>query len=254
MTLIPDPIGDMTCGPLAPGPSLPKKGGPFLAPYARNDIETELFRGMDELEIAAWKKDRSGMAAPPYVSIDIETTGLRWQWCQILEVGAVIDDWFSPLDRLPRFHCYVVHEQTIGEPKALAMNAKILNRIADRDKPENREYNFYTPSQVVHGLKRFIESQFYDKGSDTKVVAAGKNYARFDDRFLNMLPGFSEIKMLHRSIDPGMMYWNPRIDRVPPDTKTCLQRAGINTEVQHEAIDDALDVIRLIRTSVGIRI
>ncbi len=83
---------------------------------------------------------------------------------------------------------------------------------------------------------------------------AGKNYASFDDRFLQQLPGGEDLHRFHRCIDPGMRYWNPRIDKVPPDTKTCLQRAGIDTEVQHEAIDDALDVIRLIRTSVGIGI
>lgn len=209
-------------------------------------------KACDDLKKAAMMPALNPIIAPPYVSIDIETTGLPWTWCQILEVGAVIDDWRSPLDQLPRFHCYIVHDRIVGEPYALSMNAAILKRIADREKPENREYRFFTPAATVSGLRSFINTAFADLPDDTPVVAAGKNYARFDERFLNQLPGFSDIKMLHRSIDPGMRYWDPRIDKVPPDTKTCLNRAGFDTDVKHDAINDALDVIRLIRTSVGI--
>jgi len=239
MTLIPDTIGDPTCGPIVPFEHPFKKGGPFFSGPLGTPYES-VRHAPEEI------------IAPPYVSIDIETTGLPWDWCQILEVGAVIDDWKSPLYELPRFHCYVVHDRIIGDPFALAMNHAILKRIADRKKPENREYNFFSPSETAHGLKRFIEANFADLPEDTKVVAAGKNYARFDDRFLNQLPGFDQVKMLHRSIDPGMLYWNPRTDKVPPDTKTCLTRAGLDTEVKHDAINDAFDVIRLIRTAVGI--
>ena len=39
------------------------------------------------------------------VSIDTETTGLDYDTCQILQVGAVIEDTINvrPLDELPRF-------------------------------------------------------------------------------------------------------------------------------------------------------
>lgn len=229
---------DMTCGPLAPFYS-----GPLATPYE----PPRVVNAVDKVYL-----DVNDIIAPPYVSIDIETTGLDSSWCQTLEIGAVIDDWMSPLYELKRFHCYVVHDRIIGDPFALSMNHKILNRIANRKKPENREYNFCTPAEAVQKLRRFIENYFANFHEDTKIVAAGKNYARLDDRFLNAMPGFSELKLLHRNIDPGMRYWDPRIDKVPPDTKTCLTRAGFDTDVQHEAIDDALDVIRLIRTSVGI--
>lgn len=211
-----------------------KKDGPFMEPVGRYSTPFA-----------------QPIVAPPYVSIDIETTALPWQWGQILEIGAVIDDWKSSLFDLPRFHCYIVHERIVGDYFALAMNHAILKRIADREKPENREYLFLTPAGAAQGLKKFVLDYFADYPND-KIVAAGKNYARFDDRFLNELPGFSDIKLLHRNLDPGMLYWNPRSDRQPPDTKTCLTRAGIDTEVQHDAINDALDVIRLIRTAVGI--
>ena len=67
----------------------------------------------------------------PYVSIDIETTGLDPETCQILEVGAVFDDWTKAIGDLPKFHCYVIHKQIVGQPYALALNADTLRRIAN---------------------------------------------------------------------------------------------------------------------------
>ncbi len=209
-----------------------------------------------------FKKDGPFMHAPllpaitaePYVSLDLETTGLDHSWCQILEIGAIWDNWTSPISELKRFHCYVVHDRYQGEPFALAMNVEILRRIANKDKPENAAFKFYSPEEAMRSLWMFVRSQVtWDTKNPPKIVMAGKNYASFDDRFLEKLPGYNDVKQFHRRIDPGMLYWNPRTDVKPPDTKTCLQRAGIDTEVQHDAIADATDVIRLIRRSFNVR-
>ncbi len=200
------------------------------------------------------------IASQGYLSIDLETTGLDPSYCQILEIGAVWDDWQSKIEDLPRFHCYVVHEQVVGEYFALSMpsNQKILERIAKRYAPENREYSFFTPAQAMQELVAFTIARRYDaiKYGDTfpKLITAGKNFASFDDRFLMTLPGYKDLQRHHRCVDPGMRFWDPRIDKVPPDTKTCLQRAGILTEVAHDAISDALDVIRLVRNSVNLSV
>ena len=58
-----------------------------------------------------------------YVSIDIETTGLDPETCQILEIGAVWDDWTKPIDELPVYHRLVVHKEYRGSAYALALNA-----------------------------------------------------------------------------------------------------------------------------------
>jgi len=42
-----------------------------------------------------------------YVSLDIETTGLNPENCQVLEIGAVIDDGTTPIEDCPTFQCYV---------------------------------------------------------------------------------------------------------------------------------------------------
>ena len=56
-----------------------------------------------------------------YVSIDIETTGLDPETCQILQVGAVIEDTQNllPLEELPKFNCIVEHPAYTGSPYAL---------------------------------------------------------------------------------------------------------------------------------------
>ena len=242
MTLIEFGNEDPTCGPIVPMGRHPfKNGGPFQPGMECRSDSGPVVEPDNELFIAA----------PPYISIDLETTGLDHTWCQILEVGAVVDDWKSPLSDLSRFHTYIVHDQIIGEPYGLAMNAAILKRIADRDKPENREFNFTAPGIVLFNLKRFlITHNVLLPGAQT--VAAGKNFARFDDRFLEKLPQYRDLNLLHRCIDPGMFHWDPRIDRKPPSTEECLRRAGLSTDVKHDAINDALDVIRLIRTAVGV--
>lgn len=75
-----------------------------------------------------------------------------------------------------------------------------------------------------------------------------KNVAGFDMPFLNTLPAWkTTTKFHHRVIDPGMLYFNPLTDSVPPDLKECKKRAGLPELVTHEALDDAWDVIQLVR-------
>jgi inhibitor of KinA sporulation pathway (predicted exonuclease) len=38
-----------------------------------------------------------------------------------------------------------------------------------------------------------------------------------------------------------------KLDKVPPSLDTCLERAGIQSVVTHKALDDARDVIRVLR-------
>jgi hypothetical protein len=88
----------------------------------------------------------------------------------------------------------------------------------------------------------------YDHGLIDKIVVAGKNYANFDLRFLEKLPGWSRIKFDHRIIDVGNLYWEPKDDGPHlPDLSKCLKRAGLNPLVSHNAIADAIQVIQLIR-------
>ena len=178
----------------------------------------------------------------PYVSIDLETTGLNPDCCQILEVGAVYDDWSKPLKELPVFHRYVVHHAYRGQPYALAMNADILRRLSGVTSGED----FCRPEDIGDQFEFWLASC----GWDTKkpITPAGKNFSSFDLPFLKMV-GFPTLK--HRSIDPAMMYWLPLEDEKLPDMKTCMERAGIVGAVAHTAVEDALVVVQLIRIGAG---
>ncbi len=181
----------------------------------------------------------------PYVSIDIETTGLDPESCQILEIGAVWDDWTRAINDLPTFHCYVVHERIIGDPVALAMNADILRKLAN---PKTVDDNFLTPSLVGSDMAAWLQTLGWD--GQTALTPAGKNFASFDRQFLKRLPRFEQVvKLCHRTLDPAMFFWQ-RDDEKLPDSKTCYERAGMDPKVAHTALEDALAVVRLVRMGV----
>lgn len=83
--------------------------------------------------------------------------------------------------------------------------------------------------------------------------AAGKNFASFDDRFLRSdMPDFVQYFRYHcRVLDPAILYWKPLEDTKLPDTKTCMERAGLDDEVAHTALEDAKVIIKLIQIAVG---
>lgn len=201
------------------------------------------------VETANIKGDRHCRPLPhPYVSIDIETTGLDPEVCQVIEFGAVLEDWITPIEQLPRFHRYVVHDRIIGEPFALAMNAEILRRIANREEG----YLYATPAQLAAEFDIWLQMNQVIKEPSQAFTAAGKNFASFDLQFLRRIPAFKHIKIHHRSIDPAMLYWRPETDIGLPSSKTCKDRAGVPGDVIHTAIEDAIDVIQTVRAAYPI--
>lgn len=225
-----------------------------------------------------------------YCSIDIETTGLDHRFHDILEVGAVLDDLTvqAPLAELPRFHCYVLpHDERgyRGDPFALSMNARILERIAKRNQPAQHPAEvvpegtlFLHPGEVAHRFAAWARKHWLlttqaakdrraesDPDSpekampgpsltDIRFVPAGKNVAGFDLPFLRArIPGWEHLRVSHRALDPAMLYFDPTSDKVPPNLAECLIRAGLgdpahqHSLVAHEAIADALQVVQLLR-------
>jgi hypothetical protein len=187
----------------------------------------------------------------PYVSIDLETTGLNENYAQILEIGAVIDDWKSPLAELPRFQTYIQpldqygKEQFVyGSPFALALNAGILRKLVSGDA------NLTITRDVDVGpiFARWLTEHGIDP---LHVNPAGKNFASFDLQFFKQIDGFDKhVNFRHRTIDPAMYYWLPDVDSGLPDTKNCLKRAGLDDTVAHTAVEDCLSVIQLVRRGV----
>jgi len=191
-----------------------------------------------------------------YISIDLETTGLDPENNNIIEFGAVLDDLNEqkPLDELPRFHAYICMDEYKGQPYALSMHPVIFRRIAKKEEG----YNYLYPNTLGKAFLAFLLDNGYEqevkKGKTvprTVVNVAGKNFGTFDLPFLNHQTNFSSsVKIRSRILDPGILCLE-KGDTVIPGLGECLRRVGVNKEVAHNTIDDALDVVMVIRDKLG---
>lgn len=195
-----------------------------------------------------------------YVSIDIETTGLDPEKCQILQIGAVIEDTnqVRQLEELATFNCVVEHPEYVGQPTALSMNSHLLKILGEMerfsDKEERINYrkvnNILPVGTVAQSFNMWLVANGFTATDNGAVVinAAGKNFATFDKLFLQKLPNWSaKIQMRQRVIDPAIMFVDWLQDGSLPNLQTCIQRASLEGEVTHDALQDAFDVIRVIR-------
>lgn len=142
------------------------------------------------------------------------------------------------------FHAYIKRDEYSGSPHALSMHPKIFRRIAT----EEGGYNYYSPETIIWTIKYWLQ---YDVGVGPRerINVAGKNFASFDHGFIRRLKGYDSFYR-HRIIDPAMLFWNPQVDSQLPDTKQCMERAGLEGEVAHTALEDALVVAKLVRIGV----
>ena len=185
-----------------------------------------------------------------YVSLDCEMTGLSIEDCDILEFGCVLDDLEDqqPIDELPTFQCYFLsphgHNIYKGEAMALSMHKEIFLRIEE----QNRNlYNFYHPHKFGNMLKQFLSHNGHNIQSDKITInVAGKNVG-FDIMWLEKKTDIlKHVMMRHRVIDPSILLWNYDDDAIP-GLAECKRRAGIEGEVEHTAVADALDIVKLVR-------
>jgi DNA polymerase III epsilon subunit-like protein len=187
----------------------------------------------------------------PYVSIDIETTGLDSQNCDIIEFGAVLDDLSDqrPIHTLPVFHCYFVKEEYRGEPFALSMHPTIFRRIAERGEEENRnKYHYFSAEKFGNSFKSFLVKNGYQTEHDKVTInAAGKNFGSFDLQFLKHKTDLlKHVNIRSRIVDPGILFLDGDDDAIPGLNK-CKERAKITGTVTHCAVDDAIDVVKVLR-------
>lgn len=236
-----------------------------------------------------------------YVSIDIETTGLDRENCQVLEIGAIVEDCANPksFEESPKIRLILEREWYQGQPYAINMNARIFRLLAQaqdiKDKAERDEFkrrnDIYPADQAVPLLWSFLYvngfGEKYDvllpdpnldarftgktyaeameiaggdqhrivipkpnKRSQLKVNVAGKNFANFDKVFLERLPFFTDmIRFRQRILDPVTTYSDFVNDEEAPNMEKCFSRLSPmkDHKVSHDALDDAWDVICLLR-------
>lgn len=180
-----------------------------------------------------------------YVSLDIETTGLTKTTCNILEIGCIIEDTDTKLERelCPSIHLLIKNDILIGEPIAIAANSNIIKEIVSLSKT-GLDSRLTSPSDIAGRIKEFLL-----KNGVEKPIFAGKNVGSFDIPFLDIhASGFSSIPRSYRFIDVGSVMIDFKNDKDIPNLAECKQRVGINEFVSHKALDDAWDVIKVLRT------
>ena len=188
----------------------------------------------------------------PYLSIDIETTGIDDR-SEILQISAVIDDLTSPISELMILDIPIMYESIeYSEPYAIGMNAELFKKMM------NKDFKTYTPKIAAFCLVNFMEKmqeQFPDeKGKPQKIIFSGKNVASFDipklrifikkhQCELDLLSRFD--KMIHyKTLDVGSLYYDVFGDNV---SLTKINELTGRKEVSHNALDDAWDVVFAIR-------
>lgn len=219
-----------------------------------------------------------------FISIDIETTGLDPEFNQILSIGAVIEDTLNPLpfEELPKFHAVIKRESVYGSIFALNLNKDLIQAMKDYSEARTQELKdeveesfgakFYNEDEVVEALFQFcyrnnlveFDSDFLNKhvklvdGKSYPILTsnmpkvylncAGKNFAGFDKKFLERLPRWKQVFSIRsRVLDPGILFVDWINDESIPSLDECKKRAGIDGVVTHNAVEDAMDVVLLLR-------
>ena len=208
-----------------------------------------------------------------YISVDIETSGLNPEQNQVLSIGAIIEDTTKKLnfEEIPKFNALVLQHQINGSPRALTMNKGIIELMGEylegneevRTKHEQHSgYIFCSPEEVVKEFYYFLwnnlDGNIRSPGNErpkldgnTKSIlinVAGKNFGTFDKLFLEKLPWWKKlIQPKQRIIDPAILACDWNNDDALPSLKQCKERLGVKGLVTHNALEDAWDVIQILR-------
>lgn len=198
-----------------------------------------------------------------YVSLDIETTGLDPKKNQIVEVGAVLTSLgdTTPIEDLPKFRAVIIHEEMQMGSYCAMLHRKLWNEISDISNifmDQIKEKGYAEAGDTYYCRPDKLEEVFHSWLCDTlrqgycdediKINVAGKNPGTFDIPFLEALPGWQGLIKFHRRvIDPAILCVLPDDEHLP-DLQECLKRCGIEKTVSHTAVDDALDIVKILRT------
>jgi hypothetical protein len=209
-----------------------------------------------------------------YISIDIETSGLDHEKHKVLSIGAIIEDTEKklPYEECPKFNAIVLQNEITGSPRAITMNKGLIAMIGEYlegsdDVRFNMDtilnYSFYKQEDVVKKFYMFlwvngygdddpnqllITSRIDSNSKPITINVAGKNFGTFDKLFLQELPWWQKlIRTRQRVLDPAILMVDWKNDKSLPNLTQCKERAGINGIVTHDALEDAWDVIEVMR-------
>ena len=144
-----------------------------------------------------------------------------------------------PLEKLPHFTVYLEQDKYTGDATALFMNAWIFEILAKK-KPADHPIMKIDSEEFLMGVNTFLMNSC----GTNKATLAGKNVASFDFLFL---PPWMQEMFRRRMIDPGSVFLDFK-DNVIKDMATLKKDLKLDGIVTHNAYEDALDVIRILRT------
>lgn len=217
-----------------------------------------------------------------YVSIDIETSGLNHDMNHVLSIGAIIEDTNKklPFEEIPKFNAIVLQNNIQGSPRAITMNKEIISLMGEylegtnevRNVLNNNSgYQFFEEDEVVKEFYCFLDKNglghgLTNSGGYAQVVdgvtrpmingatkpitlnVAGKNFGTFDKLFLAELPWWQKlIRTRQRVLDPAILCVDWTNDTSLPSLTTCKERMNVEGIVTHNALEDAWDVIEILR-------
>lgn len=201
-----------------------------------------------------------------YISIDIETSGLDPINHNILSMAAIVEDTNNqlPFDQIPKFHVGILTDEIVGTPYAINMNRDLIEIISrytnsknwfERDqieKSSGMEFVrvFDLASKFFHFLYQSGYSDHRPTDGPLTIRVAGKNFGTFDKLFLEQSREWNRyFRVGQRIIDPSILFVDWRLDEQLPSLLECKKRAGIPGTVTHNALEDAWDVIQILRTT-----
>ena len=80
------------------------------------------------------------------------------------------------------------------------------------------------------------------------ITCAGKNFGTFDKLFLEKLPRWKQVfRIRQRILDPSVLFVDWKNDESLPSLTVCKDRAGLHGLVTHDALEDAWDVVEVLR-------
>ena len=199
----------------------------------------------------------------PYLSLDIETTGLNRQKSEVLEIGFCYDDFKMPIDKLPKDNIIVnnpVYEY--AETFALKMNARLIEAQNNKDilkysVKDSFDRMFEATRFGAEYAANWDEAQTWKPTK--RVCIAGKNASVFDVPVLTayfLRKGITEQVLFewqsylhYKYIDVGSVYYS-KFGYVPSLDE--INKLTGRAEVTHMALGDAMDVVCAVRYSLGI--
>jgi hypothetical protein len=204
----------------------------------------------------------------------------------VLSIGAIIEDTNNklPYEELPKFHAAIKRQEITGSPFAINMNRDLIESIVRYQSAETQDEKndlvnltgmwFLNEDEVVEQFYYFLYVNGMTQGqlvganqgqttidwcgkkipainrgtNPSYITVAGKNFGTFDKLFLEKLPRWKQlIRTRSRLIDPSVLFVDWKNDNDLPSLNTCKERAGVSGAVSHNALEDAWDVIQVMR-------